>query len=171
MALTRKQRAFIDEYLIDFNATQAAIRAGYSERTAYSIGWENLRKPEIQEAIDRLVSEQAMSAEEVRIRLGEMGRGNLARYINPYGDFNMDLLKEDGLGHLLKKHKTRKQRIIRKDGSEIENEWHEHELYDAQSALNTLAKIHGLTDKSPAGTEDDPVHVVMYIPDNDRDND
>lgn len=49
--LTDKQRRFVDEYLIDLNATQAAIRAGYSRKTAYSIGQENLTKPEIQEAI------------------------------------------------------------------------------------------------------------------------
>ena len=49
--LTPKQQRFVDEYLIDLNATQAAIRAGYSERTAKSIGQENLTKPDIQKAI------------------------------------------------------------------------------------------------------------------------
>lgn len=51
MALTAKQEAFCREYLIDLNATQAAIRAGYSEKTAGSIGEENLKKPEIMECI------------------------------------------------------------------------------------------------------------------------
>lgn len=51
MALTAKQAAFVQEYLVDFNATQAAIRAGYSEKTAGKIGFENLQKPEIQAAI------------------------------------------------------------------------------------------------------------------------
>ena len=49
--MTPKQEAFVAEYLIDLNATQAAIRAGYSEATAYSIGNENLSKPEIATAI------------------------------------------------------------------------------------------------------------------------
>ena len=49
--MTAKQRRFCDEYLIDLNATQAAIRAGYSKKTAYSIGDENLNKPEIKEFI------------------------------------------------------------------------------------------------------------------------
>lgn len=49
--LTEKQELFCQRYLIDFNATQAAKDAGYSEDTAYSIGWENLRKPEIQQRI------------------------------------------------------------------------------------------------------------------------
>lgn len=50
--LTGKQKRFIEEYLIDLNATQAAIRAGYSEKTAYSIGEENLKKPDIKRAIE-----------------------------------------------------------------------------------------------------------------------
>ena len=49
--LTPKQQRFVEEYLIDLNATQSAIRAGYSERTAKSIGQENLTKPDIQKAI------------------------------------------------------------------------------------------------------------------------
>lgn len=55
--LTDKQLFFCQEYVKDFNATQAAIRAGYSEKTAYSIGGENLRKPEIQEYISQLQKE------------------------------------------------------------------------------------------------------------------
>lgn len=51
MALTAKQAAFVQEYLVDLNATQAAIRAGYSKRTAEKIGSENLQKPEIKDAI------------------------------------------------------------------------------------------------------------------------
>ena len=53
MKLTDKQKRFCDEYLIDLNATQAAIRAGYSKKTAYSIGIENLKKPVIQNYIDK----------------------------------------------------------------------------------------------------------------------
>lgn len=49
--LTPKQQRFVDEYLIDLNATQAAIRAGYSEKTAKEIGSENLTKPNIAKAI------------------------------------------------------------------------------------------------------------------------
>lgn len=53
MALTAKQQRFVDEYLIDLNATQAAIRAGYSGKTARSISNENLTKPDIQAAIEK----------------------------------------------------------------------------------------------------------------------
>ena len=59
MDLNDKQQRFCEEYVIDLNATQAAIRAGYSEKTAYSIGNENLNKPEIQKLIEELQSDKS----------------------------------------------------------------------------------------------------------------
>lgn len=57
--LTPKQARFVEEYLIDLNATQAAIRAGYSERTAEKIGSENLKKPEVAAELERLRNERS----------------------------------------------------------------------------------------------------------------
>lgn len=57
--LSDKQKAFIKEYPIDHNATQAAIRAGYSKNTAQRIGSENLSKPLIKEAIAKLQEQHA----------------------------------------------------------------------------------------------------------------
>lgn len=57
--LTTKQRRFVQEYIVDYNATQAAIRAGYSENTAGGIGAENLKKPQIQAAIQAELDKQA----------------------------------------------------------------------------------------------------------------
>lgn len=56
--LTAKQQRFCDEYLIDLNATQAAIRAGYSKKTAKDIGCENLTKPNIKAYIDARMAEK-----------------------------------------------------------------------------------------------------------------
>ena len=56
--MTAKQQRFCDEYLIDLNATQAAIRAGYSEKTANVIGAENLTKPYLKEYIDKRMAEK-----------------------------------------------------------------------------------------------------------------
>jgi len=53
MKLNPKQQLFVEEYLIDFNATQAAIRAGYSENTAYSQGPRLLDNVEIQRGIEK----------------------------------------------------------------------------------------------------------------------
>ena len=63
MALTEKQKAFVREYLVDLNATQAAIRAGYSENTARVIACENLMKPNISEAIEKALQERAERTE------------------------------------------------------------------------------------------------------------
>ena len=57
--LTAKQQAFCEEYLVDLNATQAAIRAGYSEDTAAVIGCENLIKPNVAEMIAKLKGERS----------------------------------------------------------------------------------------------------------------
>lgn len=57
MKLTRKQQKFVDEYMIDLNATQAAIRAGYSAKTARQIGEQNLTKLDIKSAIEEAQKE------------------------------------------------------------------------------------------------------------------
>lgn len=56
--MTAKQQRFCDEYLIDLNATQAAIRAGYSKKTAKQIGQENLTKPDLKIYIENRMAEK-----------------------------------------------------------------------------------------------------------------
>jgi len=77
--MSPKQKRFCEEYLIDCNATQAAIRAGYSAKTAYSMGVENLKKPElkayIDEQLERLRSEKTADAQEVLEYLTSVMRG------------------------------------------------------------------------------------------------
>ncbi len=77
--MNAKQRRFCDEYLIDLNATQAAIRAGYSKRTAYSVGQENLKKPELKTYIDEQLAlihdANIADAEEVMEYLTSVLRG------------------------------------------------------------------------------------------------
>ncbi len=77
--MTNKQKRFADEYLIDCNATQAAIRAGYSEKAARSIGQENLTKPDIKSYIDeqlrQLHNKSIATAEEVMEYLSAVLRG------------------------------------------------------------------------------------------------
>lgn len=74
--LTDKQKRFVSEYLIDLNATQAAIRAGYSAKTAGRIGGENVQKPEIQKAISEAILKQQerteLTADEVIADLREV---------------------------------------------------------------------------------------------------
>lgn len=63
MALTPKQERFVAEYLIDLNATQAAIRSGYSAKTASEAGYENLRKPQIAQAVQEAMQKRAERVE------------------------------------------------------------------------------------------------------------
>lgn len=76
MALTDKQETFIREYLVDLNATQAAIRAGYSVKTAKQIGTENLAKPALRSRIEELQGKRAeklqLDAEWVLTKLTEV---------------------------------------------------------------------------------------------------
>ena len=95
--MSPKQARFIDEYLVDLNAAQAAIRAGYSARTARSIGQENLTKPEIAAAIEAAQRSQSVrtgiTADMVIAELAKIGFANMADYMkttpggNPYLDF------------------------------------------------------------------------------------
>ena len=75
MPLTAKQDRFVAEYLIDLNATQAAIRAGYSVKTASETGYENLRKPQIAEAIKDAMDKRA---DAVLITADDVVRGLMA---------------------------------------------------------------------------------------------
>lgn len=69
--LTPKQLRFVDEYLIDLNATQAAIRSGYSKRTAGSQGFDLLKKPEVVSALEAKRKELASKAGITRERILE----------------------------------------------------------------------------------------------------
>lgn len=61
--LTLKQELFVAEYLVDLNATQAAIRAGYSKKSARKIGEENRTKPDIAKAIQAAIDKRAAKSE------------------------------------------------------------------------------------------------------------
>lgn len=78
--LTPKQQRFVDEYVVDLNASQAALRAGYSAKTAGAIGHELLKKPEIAEAIEakrqRLSAKTEITAEKVLQRLWMIATAN-----------------------------------------------------------------------------------------------
>jgi phage terminase small subunit len=95
--VTPKQQRFVEEYLIDLNATQAAIRAGYSKDTAHSIGHENLSKPEIADSIAakrKAYSERLdLSAEKVLRELALIGFANMQDYlrVTDAGDPFLDL--------------------------------------------------------------------------------
>lgn len=130
--LTRKQQAFINEYLQCWNATEAAKRAGYSENSAYSIGHENLSKPEIAAAIKVRVDALTMSADEALLRLTEHARGDLSEFIG----LDVQQIAEHPRARLIKKYK----RTVRTGKDDYCEERVELELYDAQVATIHILK-------------------------------
>lgn len=134
LALTDKQQAFINEYLKCWNATEAARRAGYSERSIRSIASENLTKPDIADEIQRRIDEDAMSADEVLARLANQARGSFHDVLKLAGGIPLidwERAFESGAIDNVKD-------ITFKDGSIT------LKLYDAQSALVHLGKHLGL---------------------------
>lgn len=84
MALTNKQKRFVEEYLIDMNATQAAIRAEYSAKTAYSAGQRALKNVEIQEALQKAIKKRSerteITQDQVLHELAKIGLKDAADY-------------------------------------------------------------------------------------------
>ena len=140
--LTAKERRFVDEYPADCNATQAAIRAGYSARSARAIGAENLTKPHIQAELklrfDALAARATRSAEDVRAELEKLAFANLK-----------DFLRGD-LGNLTagQMAAVREMTIVQlpNGGSRVRIK-----LWDKRAALNDLARLLGPAKGAPAG--------------------
>jgi phage terminase small subunit len=136
---TGKQRKFIDEYLQCLNATQAAIRAGYAESSAYQRGYELVNDSEISAEIERRF-QSALGADEVLYRLAAQARGDMGDFIDPATlTVSLKQARELGITHLIRKIK---QTTITKDDEQFET--FEFELYDAQKALALLGKYHKL---------------------------
>jgi phage terminase small subunit len=168
MGLTNKQRVFIAEYVKDFNGTQAAIRAGYSAKTASVIGSENLAKPYINIEIKRLIAEKSMSKDEVLTRLADIARGDMADFmdITPQG-WNLKLVRDDApipQTKLIKKIKQRVTTRMAKDesGEDSETIETEIELYSAHDALRDIGKYHALfTDRTDITSGGEVIRVSL----------
>ena len=141
--LTAKQKRFADEYLIDLNATQAAVRAGYSPKTARSAGAENLTKPYIQEYIAEMMvakdKELIASQDEVLEYLTAVMRREYKENIVVTLTEEKSTYKPDNNGTM------RKQTIKREIPSIVEIP---AKLSDANKAAELLGKRYNLfTDK------------------------
>jgi phage terminase small subunit len=131
---TAKQRKFIDEYVLCLNATKAAIRAGYSEKTAKDIGCENLAKPNIKAEIARIIKENTISPEEVLQQLSRMATLDMEDMFDFPGNapiFNADKARENGAMQII-------------DGFKITDKEMTIKLPSKQKALELMAKYHGL---------------------------
>lgn len=78
--LTAKEQRFVEEYCKDCNATQAAIRAGYSKRSGKEIGYENLTKPHIRAAVDARLKALSLEAAETTKLIADIAKSSLNDY-------------------------------------------------------------------------------------------
>jgi phage terminase small subunit len=144
--LNDKQRRFCEEYLIDLNATQAAIRAGYSKKTAYSIGDENLRKPEIKDFIQKAQKELSertkITAERVINELAKIGFSDIKNYFD--GDETQkDITTLDN--NLTAAVSSIK--VTESSGKDWSKTTKEFKLHDKVKALEDLGKHLGVFEK------------------------
>ena len=137
--MTKKQKRFIEEYLIDLNATQAAIRAGYSPDTAKSIGSENLTKPDIKAQIARAMAERSrrtgVNADRVIMELAKIAFVNA----NDVIDAETATLRPDALPEDTAAIQSVKVKTFGEDGLE-----REIKMADKLKALELLGKHLGM---------------------------
>lgn len=168
--LTRKQRVFVAEYLKTWNASEAARRAGYSEKTAYAIGSELLRKPEIKAVVDACLSEIQMSTDEAIARNTEIGRGDLGVFFklsdswmfNPPPSYEIidekEVIETDEEGKEIGKRISYRVRRMVVDMDKVVDPKYSRllkkfsdsnrngigiEMYDAKAAIDTTLKLGG----------------------------
>ena len=131
--MRKRWKKFVEEYLRSWNATEAAKKAGYSERTAYSQGPRLLKNVEVELEIQRRLKEMEMQTDEVLVRLTEQARNLGASYLTTtFWHIDLARLIQDGKQHLIKKldYDSRSNIIV--------------EFYDAQHALELIGKHHKL---------------------------
>ena len=137
--MTKKQKRFAEEYLIDLNATQAAIRAGYSPDTAKEIGCENLTKPNIRACIDKAMAERSkrtgVNADRVVMELAKVAFVNAVDVIDP----KTATVKEDALSEDTAAIQSVKVKTFGDDGLE-----REIKMADKLKALELLGKHMGM---------------------------
>ena len=164
--ITKKNEVFCEEYLIDLNATQAAIRAGYSPNAAGSIGSELLKKPEIRARIDQAMAERSkrtgINADRV---LRELGR---IAFLNPKDviDLNtaevLDTANDDDLAVIAGvKVKYVPHKDFDEDGEPVIEQAIEREvkMADKLKALELCGRHLGMFKDNPEGNA--PVTVVI----------
>ena len=143
--ITHKQQLFIEEYLRCFNASQAARAAGYSAKSAYQSGWENLKKPSINEQIQQRLAAAHMSADEALKLTAEIARGDIGDLIDDNGLLDLRTARTKGMTKLIKKIKQKTITRIGKSDTDddVEITEIEFEMYPSDAAQERILKIAG----------------------------
>jgi len=170
--LTPKQAAFVREYLIDLNATQAAIRAGYSAKTAYRTGADNLTKPQIADAIQQGVNKRAqrteITADRVVQELARIAFGDPRRLFDANGNVKPVTELDDDAAAMLGGLE-----VVTKlpPGEDCEPEYiHKFKMWDKGAALDKLMKHLGAyapEKREWSGEGGGPIQITVKPPKNE----
>ncbi len=150
--MNNKQAVFVENYLQTWNSAEAARVAGYAKSDARNQGYRLLQMPEIQAIIKERLTDLHMQANEVLARLTSMARADMLDFLNEDGTFDMEKVKQLGLGKLVKKYKINRRTIAQRDGPPIVEDQLEIELHDSQTALVHLGRKWALFTDKVAGS-------------------
>jgi phage terminase small subunit len=141
--LTAKQQAFVNEYTVDLNATQAAIRAGYSEDTAQVIGSENLSKPLVSEAIqvalDLRAERTRITADRVLVEVAKLGFSNIKDIFTESGQLKNLSSIPDELAAAIQSVEVVTRKVSGSEANEVEYV-HKIKMADKKASLELLGK-------------------------------
>lgn len=167
MPLNDKQKRFVAEYLVDLNATQAAIRAGYSKKTAYSQGQRLLKHAEaaraIQEAKNARAARVGMTQDDVLRELQAIGQSDIRHYtIDDFGEMK---LADDAPDRAMRAVASVKKRIRTDEHGNVVGAETEFKLWDKPAALKmagqhlgTFVDRHEIT-----GKDGQPLHSEITV--------
>ncbi len=149
--LTEKQKIFCREYIYDWNATRAAKTAGYSEDTAGAIGWENLKKPEIQAYITEIQKDLEKVAGISRLRIIQehinIINTSIAHLHNTWierKEFDkLTAEQKSAIAELSYQTRTEKDFSTNPDGDVVQIDYVKIKLYDRQKSMDSLTKMLG----------------------------
>ena len=161
--ITQKQFRFVQEYLIDMNGTQAAIRAGYSPKSARNQGSRLMTNDDILSAINLAISDITMTAKEVLVRLSEIARGDIGEFLEINGtniEINLEKVKDKDYSKIIKKVKQKRNSYIDKQGNIVESTVVEIELYDRLDAIEMLGKYHRMFIDHPENSDKGGVPLI-----------
>ncbi len=170
MSLSAKHQLFVHEYLIDLNATQAAIRAGYSERTAGSFGHDLLKKPEIKAAIEAVQSKRVARLEATGDRVAlELMRIAFSKLddVMTWDESNARLVPSAELSPdvtpAIKEVRAQSTTTYTKDGDKQVHADTRIVMHNKGGALESLVKLLGLTPPTEEPEEQGPRRVRIEL--------
>lgn len=166
MALTPKQLLFVKEYLIDFNATQAAIRAGYSKKTARSQGQRLLTNVDICTEIQKSVNERAerteVTADRVVLEYARIAFLNPAKFFTMVDDtvlLDFNDCQEDEIRAIAE---IQQEMYVEKDGTETGQTVKKTKLkfHNKLNALDALAKHTGVYERDEEREKEEAKEII-----------